>query len=135
MNMQDIIISSKDAVLLSDLVRRADDLPEMEQAVEQLTLALEVARIIDSARMPNAVVTLGVLADYVEIPDGRSRTVMLVHPVGADASRGRISVLSPVGRALLGRTAGSVVEVALPSGRHQTIKVVGVRDEHGGGHA
>lgn len=135
MNMQDIIISSKDAVLLNDLVRRADDLPDMEQAVEQLTLALEVARIMDSARMPNAVVTLDVLADYVEIPDGRLRTVMLVHPVGADASRGRISVLSPVGRALLGRKAGSLIEVALPSGKQQTIKVVGVRNGPGGGDA
>jgi hypothetical protein len=45
-------------------------------------------------------------------PGGERRSVILVHPIEADASIGRISVLSPVGRALLGRAPGSVVRPA-----------------------
>ena len=129
MNTNEIVISSKDAVLLSALVHRASHLPGTDDAVGQLCAALETARIIDSARMPHAAVGLGTTVEYVELPEGRPRTVTLAHPIGADAGRGRISVLSPVGRALLGRRPGSAIEIALPSGRMQRIKVVSVRQD------
>jgi regulator of nucleoside diphosphate kinase len=43
---------------------------------------------------------------YVAEPDGERRSVTLVHPREANALEGRISVLSPVGHALLGLTPG-----------------------------
>ena len=44
----------------------------------------------------------------------RAPLVVLVHPIEAEVAAGRISVLSPVGLALLGRAAGAVVHVATP---------------------
>jgi regulator of nucleoside diphosphate kinase len=49
---------------------------------------------------------------------------VLVHPVEADAAAGRISVLSPVGRALIGRAAGSLVDVDLPGTAPLTLRVL-----------
>lgn len=135
MNTQEIVISSKDAVLLSALVRRAELFTQTDDAVEELGTALEFARVIDSARMLRAVVGLGTTVDYVEVPEGALRTVTLAHPTEADMSRGRISVLSPVERALLGRKTGHVLDISLPSGRRQRVKVMGVRRDgaQGGG--
>jgi regulator of nucleoside diphosphate kinase len=63
---------------------------------------------------------------YEEEPRGKRRIVTLVHPSKADASDGRISTLSPIGRALLGRRAGSVTSAALPEGRALKIRVLKV---------
>jgi len=63
---------------------------------------------------------------YEELPGRLRRRVTLVSPRDADASVGRISVLSPVGRALLGHAKGSTVEVALPLGRRLLVRVIEV---------
>jgi regulator of nucleoside diphosphate kinase len=62
----------------------------------------------------------------VGIPDGVAETVTIVYPAQADARAGRVSVLSPIGRALLGRLVGSVVDVLLPTGRHFAVRIVEV---------
>lgn len=61
---------------------------------------------------------------YREEPGGGRRTVALVHPNEAAPAHGRISVLSPVGRALLGRQAGSVASIGVPGGRALTLRVL-----------
>jgi regulator of nucleoside diphosphate kinase len=49
---------------------------------------------------------------YIEEPGGARHNVTLVHPRRANPAEGRISVLSPIGRALLGRRPGAVVAAA-----------------------
>ncbi len=61
---------------------------------------------------------------YSELPDGGMRTIVVVHPANANAQTARFSVLSPVGRALLGRKTGSVVQVQLPSGNAMRVKIL-----------
>jgi regulator of nucleoside diphosphate kinase len=60
---------------------------------------------------------------------GAHRSVYLVHPRDADPARLRISVLSPVGRALLGRRRGSKITAALPNGRSVELHIVDVKRE------
>ena len=76
--------------------------------------------------MSSDTVRVGFTVTYEELPAGTRRRVTLVIPREADASVGRISVLSPVGRALLGRTNGQVVPVALPMGREVSVRVLEV---------
>ncbi len=61
----------------------------------------------------------------VEEPDGKRRSWRLVGPDETDPRRGLVSVQSPLGRALLGRSAGDVVEVERPGGRIE-VEVVAV---------
>lgn len=61
---------------------------------------------------------------YREEPNGMRRCVVLVHPIEADAALGRISVLSPVGLALLGRTPGSVVTADVPGDKALTLRIL-----------
>jgi transcription elongation GreA/GreB family factor len=63
---------------------------------------------------------------YHELPAGVIRRVTLVGPRESDASVGRVSVLSPIGKALLGRSKGHVVEVELPMGRTIAVRVADV---------
>lgn len=51
---------------------------------------------------------------------------MLVYPTGADASAGRISVLAPIGAALLGLAAGDTITWPLPDGREARIRILTV---------
>jgi transcription elongation GreA/GreB family factor len=67
------------------------------------------------------------LVVYREEPAGTRRTVSVVHPSHANPAEGRVSVLSPVGRALLGRKRGAVASIDVPGGRALTIRVLEVR--------
>ena len=87
--------------------------------------ARELDRLAPRA-FPHGTVRLNSTVTYEEVPAGRRRRVTLVRPRDADASAGRISTLSPVGRALLGNARGVVVEILLPTGRQQLVRVVDV---------
>ncbi len=130
MENREIVLSFDDAVVLDGLVRRPRRGSPPDEAVEELAVALEIARVISSDRLPTSVIALGAEVEYHERPDGPTRRVVLAHPANADASRGRISVLSPVGRALLGRRTGDVAGLDLPSGARREIEIL--RVERGG---
>lgn len=80
--------------------------------------------VVHSARLPANVVGMNSTVRYSELPDGEIRTIVVVHPANANAQTARFSVLSPVGRALLGRKTGSVVPVQLPSGNAMRVKIL-----------
>ncbi|HVL58876.1 MAG TPA: GreA/GreB family elongation factor, partial [Burkholderiaceae bacterium] len=98
MDDNEILISTDDAALLRTLVDQ--DALGAGEAADALADSLDVARIIQAAQLPRDIVSLGAAVRYAELPAGRERDVVLVHPSDAAPSDGRISVLSPVGRSL-----------------------------------
>ena len=82
----------------------------------------------DAERWETAV--LGSTITYQEA-NGVCHTVNVVYPIDADPSRARVSVLSPVGHALLGRRLGSESEVRSPSGARVAIRIVDLRHPAG----
>jgi regulator of nucleoside diphosphate kinase len=83
-------------------------------------------RVLEPRALPSQNARLHSTVMYEELPGRLQRRVTLVSPRDADASTGRISVLSPVGRALLGHAKGSTVDVALPLGRRLLVRVIEV---------
>ena len=79
-------------------------------------LAEEIDRaiIVDSREMPQDVITMNSRASLSI--DGRELTVSLTFPNDADHSRQRISILSPIGTAILGFSAGDQFNWRLPTG-------------------
>jgi regulator of nucleoside diphosphate kinase len=63
---------------------------------------------------------------YEDVKTHEQGTVTIVYPADADAVSGRISVLSPVGAALLGEAEGSEVELPLPHGQTRRIRIESV---------
>jgi regulator of nucleoside diphosphate kinase len=121
----ELILSARDAEVLALMLgeRRRQHALEAAAADALADLLVE-ARLVPHERLPADRIAMDSKVEYYEEPDGERRSVILVHPIEADAAVGRISVLSPVGLALLGRTPGSLVDVALPGGRVLTIRIL-----------
>jgi regulator of nucleoside diphosphate kinase len=123
----ELLVSARDAEALAAVVgdRRRTDRFEAD-AADALAGVLMDAQMVPHERLPRDRVAMNSLVAYQEEPGGARRSVAVVHPGEADPAGGRISVLSPVGRALLGRKAGSVASIRVPGGRALTIRVLEV---------
>ena len=123
----EILLSADDAEVISNLIG-AGGLPNLSgPAGKALGESLDAATVVPAAELPPTVAALHSIVEYVELPDGKVRDVVLVLPSATDVSSGRISVLSPVGRALLGRKVGDVCEVTVPGGSRLSVTIAGVR--------
>jgi regulator of nucleoside diphosphate kinase len=85
------------------------------------------AAVLPWDRMPADVVNFGSDVTYRDEDVGAAYTVTLVLPHEADIHRGRVSVLTPVGTALIGRSEGAVVDCEFPAGRMRQLTVLRVR--------
>lgn len=92
----------------------------------ELRAELERAIVVPKESILGGVVTMGARVRYLESESGTSREIELVYPEEADAARGKISVLAPVGAALIGLTIGQQIEWAFPDGRPRHLTVVEV---------
>lgn len=109
----------------------ADMLAERDpQAAEQLAAELDRAKVVEDERMAPGVIRMGSIAEF-RIDDEEPQTAELVFPKDADIARQRISVLTPVGAALLGLSAGQTIQWAARDGRVRRLSIISVRHEAG----
>ncbi|MGE0875220.1 MAG: GreA/GreB family elongation factor [Burkholderiales bacterium] len=124
-NHSELLVSAHDAESLAPILgdRRPTGRFEADAADALADLLLD-ARMVPHDRLPADRVAINSRVTYREEPRGEPRTVVLAHPRDANASEGRISVLSPVGRALLGRGPGAVSTTDMPGGQAMRIRVL-----------
>ena len=101
--------------LAETLVRRNSEL------ADQLFIELERAEIVPDTGI-RAIIGMGSTLRY-ETDSGDSRTVTLVYPDEEDIATGRISVLTPIGVALIGLSAGDSIDWQRRDGRTQRLTV------------
>ena len=93
-------------------------LPVLDQhdsaASESLDAELHRAVIVKQSAIPADVVTMNTEVVYEDEATGARRTVRVVYPKDADATAGRVSVLAPIGTALLGLRAGQAIAWQTP---------------------
>ena len=109
----------------------------MQIGVETLEEILDLARVVEPGDVPSNVVTMNSRVLFKDLRTQESGTVTIVYPSEADPARGMISVLSPVGAALLGESEGREVELPLPRGQSRRIRIASVlyQPEAQGDHA
>jgi regulator of nucleoside diphosphate kinase len=93
-------------------------------AAERLGAELDRAVLVE--RLPPGVVAPG---SRVRFEDERSHAVreaVLVYPGAADVAAGRISVLAPIGAALLGLSVGDTIAWPLPHGQEARLRILAV---------
>lgn len=90
---------------------------------------LDRAIVVSSMAMPPDVATMNSTIRYVDEASGERRTVSLVYPAQADAGAGKVSVLEPVGTALLGLSTGQAIEWDFPDGSRRRLKLEAVLDQ------
>lgn len=90
-------------------------------------LAREVARatVVAPAAMRD-VVAMNTSVEFRDDTTGQVRTVTLVYPEDANLDQGRLSVLTPVGAALIGLSAGQLIEWQTPDGGWRSLTVLRV---------
>jgi regulator of nucleoside diphosphate kinase len=106
--------------LLAELTRQSRG---MQAGLETLEEILDLARVVHPKKVPGNVVTMNSRVLFEDVSTLEEGTVTVVYPADADASSGKISVLSPVGAALLGEAEGSEVELPLPHGQTRRIRI------------
>jgi regulator of nucleoside diphosphate kinase len=93
------------------------------RAYAPLRHELERAFVVSSALVPADVATMNSRVRYRDEKDGATRTVSLVYPAEADVAKGKVSVLAPVGTALLGLSEGQSIEWDFPDGSRRRLKL------------
>ncbi|HRK06418.1 MAG TPA: nucleoside diphosphate kinase regulator [Pseudobdellovibrionaceae bacterium] len=101
-------------------------LAEAAQA-EDLAEELRRAHVIPDAQFPRDAVKLGAQVHYRDEKSGEQRWVTLVRPYEADLAQGRLSILTPVGMALLGLKPGAQIEWQMPRRERRHLRVLEVR--------
>jgi transcription elongation factor GreA len=99
----------------------------IEGRIKEIEHKLASADVIDPARLPNTgKVVFGASVELEDQADGARVTYQVVGEDEADIRAGRISVTSPIARALVGKSEGEVVDVAAPGGT-RSYEIVAVR--------
>jgi regulator of nucleoside diphosphate kinase len=114
---QKIVITQSDHEHLEELLAS-----EFTQAIgpsdylEGLEAELERADVVDPARVPRNVVTMNSTVKLRDLDTHEVETYTLVFPEQADIANSKLSVLAPVGTAILGQRVGDVLRWRVPAG-------------------
>ncbi|KFN47811.1 hypothetical protein N787_07670 [Arenimonas metalli CF5-1] len=95
-------------------------------AAQSLGAELERARVLPAEQVPGDVVTMNATVTCVDEVSGETHQFTLVFPQDADVATGRVSVLAPVGSALLGLSVGQAIDWQAPGGRALRLRVTSV---------
>ena len=84
--------------------------------VSTLERELGRGRVVPPTRVPKGVVTMNSQVRFIDLGTREEETYTLVYPAEANVEDARLSVLAPLGTALLGASVGEVVECRTPGG-------------------
>jgi transcription elongation factor GreA len=88
----------------------------MEGRILDLEDMIGRAEVIDVSRLSGSTVKFGATVALVDEDTGQKRKYQIVGDHESDAKSGKISISSPIARALIGKSKGDTVEVAAPGG-------------------
>ena len=86
----------------------------IEGRILELKTKLSQAQVIDPSKMNHDHVAFGASVTLMDLETDKQVTYMLVGPEEADVKAGKISTISPVGRALIGKEEGDEVRIQAP---------------------
>ena len=99
----------------------------IEGRIKEIEHKLASAEVIDPTQLtPNGRVVFGAVVELEDQADGARVTYQIVGEDEADIRQGRISVTSPIARAVVGKREGEVAEVAAPGGT-RSYEILAVR--------
>ena len=117
MGHRQIVITWDDMARLKELVRQGRKASRRDQDhLAELDQELDRAEIVDTGDLSPDVVTMHSTVRVRDLDSGKRVVYTLAFPVDADIDKRRISVLAPIGTALIGYRAGDRVEWRTPGG-------------------
>jgi Transcription elongation factor len=119
----EIVLSAADHRQLNVLAMAG--LNHMPDQSDDLLHELERARVVDDGKVPEDIVRMGSTVRY-RTDSGQEPQVTLAYPVDADIAEGRISVMTPVGTALIGLRVGQSITWRDRANKRHMLTVLGV---------
>ncbi|QRN95023.1 nucleoside diphosphate kinase regulator [Archangium violaceum] len=116
-----IVVTSTDMERLRTLI----DTTAGDQA-DALDAELLRAEVVEPTQVPPDVVTMNSRVVYRDEDTHETREVTLSYPKDASLQEGRVSVLAPVGAALLGLSVGQEIEWEIPGGKLKRLRILSV---------
>lgn len=120
-----LVISTADFQRLIKLIERYDT-----PAAEALDLELGRPDLIKINETPTDAVSMGSKVTFVDLDSNQENTVSLVYPDEANVTEMKISILSPVGSALIGLRIGGTIDWPVLQGKVRRLKVIAVQPPH-----
>ena len=120
-----IYLTQADLDRLFDLVETYSAGPGADR-LQQFERELVRAVVVPRDEIPADIVTMNSRVVFEDETTGERREITLVYPKQADIASGKISVLVPVGTALLGVRIGQSIDWELPNGAKHRYKVVAI---------
>jgi len=120
MTQRNIFITEFDRARLEELIEVAEEFGGHDRKdLAALAEELSNATVVDSKDVPADVVTMNSKLIIRDMDTSEEKTVVLVFPKMANMAKGAISVLAPIGTAILGYSKGDVIEWRVPSGKRR----------------
>jgi regulator of nucleoside diphosphate kinase len=134
MTNRNIVMTDVDRRRLGTLIDRTASIGVGDRRyLDDLEHEVERATIVDPHDVPDDVITMNSTVRLCDLDTGEIERYTLVYPRDADIEENRISVLAPIGTALIGYRVGDVVEWPVPSGMARLrVEEILYQPEHAG---
>ena len=129
MQERTILITSADMCRLRRLLESALNLFRHDRPyLDALKQELEAAKVVENEDIPGDLVTLNSRIHIRDLDTGKQMACSVVFPKDSNVSDDRLSVLAPIGTAVLGRRVGDIFECRVPAGVRR-LKLEGIETE------
>jgi len=114
MNKKKIIVNSRDFIKLKQVIN--ESIVSGNVNAKNLDAELSNALLLDPEKIPSDVVTMNTKVRFIDINESEEFVYTIVYPEDADLTHGKLSVLAPIGTALLGYREGNEIVWNVPAG-------------------
>ena len=115
MSERSIFLTAEDRKRLVALLERPIAAWDRDD-VRELVVEIQRASVVPAAEIPAEVITMNSRARLLDLDQGATLEYTLVYPQDADFAEGKISVLAPIGAAMLGYRVGDEIDWIVPAG-------------------
>ncbi|OGX19583.1 MAG: transcription elongation factor GreA, partial [Omnitrophica WOR_2 bacterium GWC2_45_7] len=93
--------------------------------IAEFEMKLAKVRIIENENIPSDKIYIGAIVTMKDLDQEEELQYMLVSPEEADYEANKLSIFSPVGKALMGQSEGQQLEIKVPAGvlRYMIVKI------------
>ncbi|NOJ02011.1 nucleoside diphosphate kinase regulator [Vibrio kanaloae] len=119
----DITLSSLDVDRIYDLM---ESLPRNSPSTEQLEQELERGTILEPDQLPDNIVTMNSTVTFSIDATKKEFSLTLVYPKDVDSSGTKISILAPIGSALIGLSTGHSIQWTKPDGSQVDVTILDI---------
>jgi len=112
-----IYITDSDVKRLQELIETSREFHTTDETyLKELEKELNRSKVVDSKKIPKDIITMDTKVCIKDLDTNKEEVCWLVFPANADPNHNRVSILTPIGTALLGYKTGDIIEWKVPGG-------------------